>query len=119
MLKPQRIPTPDQDAGDGPPVKDTSHRWIGAATVELDQKRAKHADLRGSYRTKEAERVDVLEVYCRGCRRPYEDVAGRPCEARINNEHLIGGNPGERKKRKPEVTPAPAQRQPTPMSPRH
>ncbi len=40
------------------------HSWVGAATVALDDKTAKHADLRGSYRTKVGERIDVLDVYC-------------------------------------------------------
>lgn len=80
------------------------HEWIGAATVALDAKTAKHADLRGSYRTKIEERVDVLEVYCKKCRRPYDEVLDEPCAVKINNDHLIGGNPGERKKRKGVVT---------------
>lgn len=95
--------------------KDLSHDWIGAATIKLDPKTAKHADFRGSFRTKETNvRIDVLEVYCSGCRRPYEDVADEACEAKINNEHLIGGNPGERKKRKlpPPVDPALLERGP-------
>lgn len=83
---------------------DTTHEWIAAATIRLDDKTAKHADFRGSFRTKEANlRIDVLEVYCggpHGCRRPYEDVADQPCEGKLNNEHLIGGDPGVRKKRK-------------------
>lgn len=91
---------PLTDGAPEQPEKDLTHTWIGAATVALDPKTAKHADLRGSYRTKIEERVDVLEVYCKGCRRPYDDVADEPCAAKINNEHLIGGNPGERKKRK-------------------
>lgn len=88
--------TPEAPPGD----KDLSHNWIGAATVALDDKTAKHAELRGSYRTKIHERVDILEVYCKGCRRPYDDVADEPCAAKVDNTHLIGGNPGERKKRK-------------------
>ncbi len=100
-----------------PTEKTHPHSWVGAATVALDDKTAKHADLRGSYRTSVEERVDVLDVYCggkNGCRRPYEEVAGQPCVGKLNNAHLIGGTPGERKKRKGPVenlaAPPPASR---------
>lgn len=45
-------------------------------------------------------RVDALEVYCRGCRRPYGEVLGEDCAAQIDNEHLIGGDQSVRAKRK-------------------
>lgn len=77
-----------------------AHQWIVAAEVRVSEKVAKHADLRGSFRTADGQRVDALEVYCRGCRRPYDDVADDACEAKIDNSHLIGGDPGVRKKRK-------------------
>ncbi|MEW2434305.1 hypothetical protein AB0952_08990 [Streptomyces caniferus] len=35
--------------------------------------------------------MDALEVYCRSCRRPYEDVADQDCEVVLDNRHLIGG----------------------------
>ena len=80
-------------------AKDLSHTWIAAATVKLSDKTAKRANLRGSFRTIADEKIDCLEVYCSGCRRPYDDVADRECEAKIDNTHLIGGDPGVRKKR--------------------
>ena len=89
-----------------PETPDTTHTWIGAATISLIELHAKIADFRGSIRLKERERIDVLEVYCSGCRRPYEDVADQPCSAKINNEHLIGGDQRERMKRK--IIPLPA-----------
>lgn len=41
-------------------------------------------------------RVDALEVYCRNCRRPCEDVAEADYEALIDNPHLIGGDQSQR-----------------------
>lgn len=76
------------------------HSWVGAATVELSGKQAAHADLRGSIRVPTETRVDVLEVYCGRCRRPYDDVADEPCiVAAGSREHLIGGPIAERQKR--------------------
>lgn len=76
------------------------HAWVGAAEVAIDEGRAKLAHYRRSYRTKEKERVDVLDIYCKACRRTYDAAGGTPCTAAENNAHLIGGTPGERKKRK-------------------
>lgn len=68
--------------------------------VDVDHKTAKVADFRGSFRVKEQTRIDALEVYCQECRRPYDEAADQPCEAKINNEHLIGGDQSVRAKRK-------------------
>ena len=96
---------------------DLSHSWIIAATIPVTEKQAKRAQLRCSVIFPEAQKVDVLDTYCSGCRRNYEDVADQPCEAKINNEHLIGGDQRERVKRKGlqlppgvQVTPIPAPR---------
>jgi hypothetical protein len=75
------------------------HSWVGAATVGLTDKQAAHADLRGSVRVPVETRVDVLEVYCGRCRRPYDDVADEPCIAAAENGHLIGGPIAERRNR--------------------
>lgn len=75
------------------------HTWIVAAEVALDTKTAKRAAFRGSFRTDSGMRIDALETYCKACRRPYDDVADEDCSAKINNEHLIGGDPGVREKR--------------------
>ncbi|GGT05088.1 hypothetical protein GCM10010206_79260 [Streptomyces cinerochromogenes] len=40
--------------------------------------------------------MDALEVYCRNCRRPCEDVAEADYEALIDNPHLIGGDQSQR-----------------------
>jgi hypothetical protein len=75
------------------------HQWVGAAYVSLQLPQARYAARRGSIRVAEKTRVEVLDVYCNGCRRPFDDVKDEPCEAVINNEHLRGGPIGERKKR--------------------
>lgn len=76
------------------------HTWVGATNVNLNPNQARYAQWRGYVDIPVAERVDVLEVYCGACRRPYEDVSGEPCVAAESNEHLRGGPIGERKKRK-------------------
>lgn len=77
-----------------------AHEWIVAAEVPVDTKTARRAQFRGSFRTEQGLRVDSLEVYCRNCRRPMDDVADQSCQARIDNTHLIGGDQSVRAKRK-------------------
>ncbi|MFC5886860.1 hypothetical protein ACFP0N_17980, partial [Kitasatospora aburaviensis] len=68
---------------------------------------ARYADFRGSFLAKAQQRVTALEVYCKGCRRPYEDVADEKCAAVVDNRHLIGGDQRVRAKRLPApVAPA-------------
>ncbi|QOV41189.1 hypothetical protein IM697_18255 [Streptomyces ferrugineus] len=71
-----------------------------AAEVEVTPKIASVADYRGSFKATEGQRVDALEVYCKGCRRPYDEVKGDDCAAKIDNSHLIGGDKTQRAKRK-------------------
>ena len=83
--------------------KDTNplcHDWIVAAEVPVDTKTAKHADLRQSFRAQEGMRIDALEVYCRRCRRPLDEVGDASCAAKVDNTHLIGGDQTQRAKRK-------------------
>lgn len=78
------------------------HRWVAATYVELpDDKLARQADRRGTVRLPANTKVDVLEVMCVQCRKPRDMVDGVPCEAATEKgrEHLVGGTPGERKKR--------------------
>lgn len=88
------------------PIATTRHEWVGAATVSLDIRQARRANLRGSYRAPKQTRIDVLEIYCAQCRRPYNDVVDaetgqiEPCIAATTTEHLRGGPIGVRKKRK-------------------
>lgn len=75
-----------------------THYWVGAATIPIDPKAAGPAHRRGTMRIP-AQTVDILELYCRDCRRPYRDVRDKPCEIGL---HLIGGRPDQsRARRKP------------------
>lgn len=89
-------PVPEEE----PEAEDLSHTWVVAAEIEVTPKIAKTADFRGSFKATEGQRVDALEVYCKGCRRPYDEVKGDDCAALIDNRHLIGGDQSTRAKRK-------------------
>ncbi|MFJ2225551.1 hypothetical protein ACIOFY_36615 [Streptomyces anulatus] len=81
-------------------MKDLSHEWVVAAEIPVTPKIAKVADDRGSFRAEADQRVTALEVYCKGCRRPYDEVVGTDCSEKIDNRHLIGGDQSTRAKRK-------------------
>jgi hypothetical protein len=81
-----------------------------AAELPVTAAVAKYADFRGSFISKAGQKVTALEVYCKGCRRPYEDVADKDCSAKINNQHLIGGDQSVRAKRLAPPTPPPGAR---------
>lgn len=83
--------------------RDVSHEWVVAAEIVVTPRIASIADFRGSFKTDAAQRVEALEVYCRGCRRPYDEVKGNPCAAKVDNTHLIGGDQTTRAKRKVPV----------------
>lgn len=86
---------------------DLSHVWVVAAEVQVTPKIAKIADHRGSFKTAEGQRIDALDVYCKGCRRPFDEVTGEDCSAKVDNRHLIGGDQSTRAKRKiPKPLPA-------------
>jgi hypothetical protein len=76
------------------------HIWVGATHVTLPTNLVRQAVRRGTVRIPQDTKIDVLEVYCLHCRRPYDDVDGQPCEAAEHRDHLIGGPVGERAKRK-------------------
>lgn len=82
------------------PEYSKTHVWVGAATVRLDDRQALRGVLRHSVRYPKDLKIDILEVYCDQCRRPWDDVADELCEAAKSNEHLRGGPIGTRKKRK-------------------
>ena len=108
MTTPVHTPAPAPvNVPEGPNL---SHDWVVAATIAVDEKTAKRADFRLSFRATEGQRIDALEVYCSGCRRPYDDVADQACSAKIDNRHLIGGDQSVRAKRKTFVMPADAVR---------
>ena len=77
-----------------------THRWVVAAVVDLPASLAAQAFRRGTARLPVQTKIDVLEVYCGQCRRPYEHVVEIDCEAAESKDHLIGGPTGERAKRK-------------------
>ena len=76
------------------------HVWLIACTFPVTERQARRGVFRQSIRLPKDVRVRVEEAYCAQCRRPYDDVAGEPCEAAASNKHLIGGPIGERKKRR-------------------
>lgn len=78
------------------PIVHETHLWVGAAYLPLDARQAKHAERRGSVRMVETAKVEVLEVMCQRCRRPYPEVVDEPC---VQTQCLHGGPVGERKKR--------------------
>lgn len=76
------------------------HTWAVQASVAVDTKTARKAAFRGSFRTEAGMRVDSLEVICTSCRRPIDMVGDQAkCEGKVDNTHLIGGDPGVRAKR--------------------
>ncbi|MFJ5121844.1 hypothetical protein [Kitasatospora sp. NPDC088548] len=81
--------------------KPADHEWVVAAELPVSADLAKYADFRGSFTAKVSQHVTALEVYCKGCKRPFEDVADEPCAAHIDNKHLIGGDQRVRAKRLP------------------
>lgn len=82
-----------------PEAISSSHKWVGATHVPLDDKQARWAANRGSIRISQPLKVEVLDTYCVQCRRVYED-APPTCIAAETTEHLRGGPIGERRKRK-------------------
>ncbi|MGY1502920.1 hypothetical protein ACW4TU_41200 [Streptomyces sp. QTS52] len=98
---------------EGPPVApapeekaNLSHVWVVAATIGVTPKIASVADYRGSFKASEGQRIEALDVYCDGCRRPYDEVKGDDCAAKVDNTHLIGGDQTKRAKRKFPTPPA-------------
>ncbi|WP_431959325.1 hypothetical protein [Actinacidiphila sp. bgisy160] len=89
-----------------PPAKKADHAWVVAAELPVETNIARYADFRGSFVIKEGgQRVNALEVYCKACKRPFEDVADQECSALIDNRHLIGGDQRVRAKRLPPPQP--------------
>ncbi|OEJ21131.1 hypothetical protein BGK67_34960 (plasmid) [Streptomyces subrutilus] len=97
-LEEKAPPSPPPPAPEKP--RDLSHTWVVAAEVEVTPRIAGIADFRGSFKASAGQRVEALEVYCRGCRRPYDEVKGADCAEKIDNRHLIGGDQSTRAKRK-------------------
>ncbi len=75
-------------------VSAKAHAWVGAVTVPLPDNRARGVLLKGYWDLPQRMRVDVLDVYCAVCHRPYE-TAGEECPGRSH------GGPSGRRRRKP------------------
>lgn len=86
-----------------PERKNDGHVWVGAAMVDLPQTVVRNAHKRGTFRLRKDSKVAIAEVYCSGCRRTYEHVAGKPCEALESRDHLIGGPVGDQRRRRADL----------------
>lgn len=71
-----------------------SHEWVAATHVTVDDRQAKRGMQRGSLHLKTSTKIEILDVYCVQCRRPYDQVADQECIAASTREHLIGGPEG-------------------------
>lgn len=100
VKKTEKAATPEPPAEPAELPMDLSHTWVVAAEIQVEPRIASIADFRGSFKTGAGQRVDALEVYCKGCRRPYDAVKGQDCAEKVDNQHLIGGDQSTRKKRK-------------------
>jgi hypothetical protein len=69
------------------------HRWVGAATIPVTEQAAGTAHRRGTLRLAE-QTIEVLELYCGDCRRPFEQARQQPC---VIGYHLIGGDPNQKR----------------------
>lgn len=86
-------------------AKKFDHDWIGSATVDLDDKTAARAARYLSYLAQAGDRIHMLEVYCKKCRRNFDDVKGQKCQAKVNNNAFIGGDQTTRKRRNVALAP--------------
>lgn len=84
-------------AGPDPaPEPDRDHVWVIPCLVVASQRMISQVRQRSYFTADPDSRFDALEIYCNLCRRPYEDVRGTPCAAKIDNTHLRGGPVGTR-----------------------
>lgn len=64
------------------------HEWVGAGLLLLDRKRAEQATKSGKVTIVSRLVVDVLDVYCRKCRRQYTDAKDDLCL--LGSQHIGG-----------------------------
>lgn len=80
---------------------DIDHDWVIPALIHADRRMISQARQRNYITVSERTRIDVIDLYCCNCRRPYDEVRGTPCPSKTSdNGHLRGGPLGERAKRK-------------------
>lgn len=107
--RPRTSPENRPHAGGSKKKPDYSHDWVVAIEASVDARAAKLATMRRFHVVKELTKTKAVDVYCggpKGCRRSFADAADTECQAKKNNEHLIGGDQRERAKRKAKVVPA-------------
>lgn len=66
----------------------TPHEWVGAGLLLLDTKRAEQATRSGKVTIVSRVSVDILDVYCRKCRRPYQSAKDEKCV--LGSQHIGG-----------------------------
>lgn len=64
-----------------------SHEWVGAGLLPLDRNRAEKASRSGKISVT-AVIIEVLDVYCRKCRREYTAANGDLCG--LGSQHIGG-----------------------------
>lgn len=64
------------------------HEWVGAGLILLDTKRAATASKSGKVIITSKVTLDVLDVFCRKCRRQYGKVNGDGCV--LASQHIGG-----------------------------
>lgn len=80
--------------------KEAPHVWIMATNIPVTEKEMRNGMMRGVLHLATRTKVEVIDGYCKHCRRPYDDVGDEACVYALGqNEHLRGGPIGERKKR--------------------
>ncbi|MEV7011666.1 hypothetical protein [Streptosporangium sp. NPDC051022] len=92
MAKAARSEVPTQTHAQG-------HDWNAGADVPITPEQARQIMVRDTFMIHEKTYARARRVYCNWCNQDYERVADTPCPG-PQAEHLHGGTPGERAKRK-------------------
>lgn len=64
------------------------HEWVGAGLLLLDRKRAEQATKSGKVTIVSRLTVDILDVYCRKCRRTFAEAKSDICA--LGSQHIGG-----------------------------
>lgn len=77
-----------------------THVWVYAVIIRGDARGAADAYRRGTHRVEHDTKVEVLDIYCNQCKLYYGQIGHQVnCDAADENDNLIGGPTGQRKKR--------------------
>lgn len=71
-----------------PPLTTDAHKWVAAANIRVDRRRAEVAARSGKMVIPHGVQVEVLDVYCGRCRTRYEIGRDLPCQ--IGPQHIGG-----------------------------